>query len=123
VTSAVALVFLCIGSGAVAKETTGYQNQMNDNDDEVVATRPRRKMKPKAKWKRYRRPGKGALLTEVELAGALGEEVRTVRYWRYKGLIPYLSLGHRSIRFRLDAVLAALDKRQVKRRTFLQVPL
>jgi len=34
---------------------------MTSNHDEVVATRPRRKMKPRSKWKKYRRPGKGEL--------------------------------------------------------------
>jgi hypothetical protein len=94
-----------------------------DDNDEVVASRPRRKMKPKAQWKPYRRPGKGELLTEAELARALGEEERTVRNWRYKGMIPFLKLGHRSIRFRLDMVLEALDKRSLKKRFFYQQPL
>jgi hypothetical protein len=94
-----------------------------DDNNEVVATRPRRTMKARSKWKKYRRPGAGALLSETELARALGEEQRTVRNWRYRGLIPYLSFGHRSIRYRLDAVLAALDKRQIKKRHFYQQPL
>jgi hypothetical protein len=80
-------------------------------------------MKARSKWKKYHRPGKGELKSEAELARALGEEERTVRNWRYKGVIPYLMLGHRSIRYRLDAVLAALDKRQVKCRTSYQQPL
>jgi hypothetical protein len=80
-------------------------------------------MKPRSKWKKYRRPGRGELLTEAELARALGEEVRTVRNWRYKGIIPYLSLGHRQVRYRLDAVLTALEKRQIKKRRFYQQPL
>jgi hypothetical protein len=86
--------------------------------DEVVAAKKKRQMKPRIKWKKYRRPGKGELKSEAELARALGEEERTVRNWRYKGLIPYLSLGHRQVRFRLDAVLDALDKRQIKKRYF-----
>lgn len=80
-------------------------------------------MKPKAKWKKYHRPGHGELLTQAELARALGEAERTVAQWRYRGLIPYLKMGHRSIRFRLEAVLAALDKRTLKRRIFQQVSL
>jgi hypothetical protein len=86
---------------------------MNEND-EVVATRRRRKMKPRKQWKKYKRRGGGELKTEAELSRKLGEEERTVRNWRYKGMIPYLRLGHRSIRYRLDAVLAALEKRQIK---------
>jgi hypothetical protein len=97
---------------------------MTSNDsDEVVATKPKpkRKMKARSKWKRYRRPGKGELKSEAELARALGEEQRTVRNWRYRGLIPYLSLGHRSIRYRLPQVLEALEKRQInKKRHFYQ---
>jgi len=114
----------CFGGRGVANGTKGIGRLKNmDENDEVVAARPRRKMKPPARWKKYRRPGKGVLSSEAELARALGEELRTVRNWRYKGIIPYLSLGHRSIRYRLDAVLAALDKRQVKRRHFYQQPL
>ena len=86
---------------------------MNDTD-EVVAAKKKRRMKPRTKWKKYRRRGGDELKTEAELARKLGEEERTVRNWRYRGLIPYLSLGHRSIRYRLDAVLAALEKRSVK---------
>jgi hypothetical protein len=94
------------------------------DDDEVVATKPRRKMKPRSKWKKYHRPGKGELLTEAELARTLGETTRSIRNWRHKGIIPSLVLGHRSIRFRLDSVLAALDKRQVKgRRVFYEQPV
>jgi excisionase family DNA binding protein len=84
--------------------------------DEVVASRRRRKMKPRKRWKKYRRPGKGELLTLDELARALGETRRTIRNWRSKGVIPVLVLGHRSLRFRLAAVLEALRKREVKAR-------
>jgi len=90
---------------------------------EVVATRPRRKMKPRSKWKKYRRPGKGELDTEAELARKLGEEERTVRNWRYEGFIPYIKLGHRTIRYRLESVLAALEKKTVRKRYFYQQPL
>ena len=92
---------------------------MSDND-EVVASRPRRKMKPRSKWNIHTRPGKGALLTEVELARALGEMPRTIRNWRYRGLLPFVKCGHRSIRFRLDMVLEALEKRTIKRRHFYE---
>ena len=82
-----------------------------------------RNRKPRKKWKKYRRPGRGELLSISELARALGESVRTIRHWRTKGIIPTLVLGHKTIRFRLDAVLAALDKRQIKRRHFFQQPI
>ena len=95
---------------------------MSDND-EVVASRLRRTIKPRSQWKKYRRPGRGELLNIDELARALGESVRTVRNWRARGLIPVLVLGHKTLRFRLDAVLAALDKRQIKKRFFYQQPL
>jgi excisionase family DNA binding protein len=80
-------------------------------------------MKPRARWKKYERPGKGELLNVDELARALGESVRTIRNWKSKGLIPVLMLGHKTLRFRLDAVLAALEKRQIKKRYFYQQPL
>jgi hypothetical protein len=87
---------------------------MTADNDQVVASRPRRKLKPRKQWKKYYRPGEGELLTEAELARPLGETPRTIRNWRHKGIIPYLVLGHRSIRYRLDAVLAALGKREIK---------
>jgi excisionase family DNA binding protein len=94
---------------------------MDGSDDgEVVATRRRRKIKPRSKWRTHKRPGGGELLNIQELAAALGESVRTVRNWQHKGGIPYLRLGHRSIRFRLFAVLEALEKKTVKRRFFYQ---
>ncbi|MBA2271545.1 MAG: helix-turn-helix domain-containing protein [Chthoniobacterales bacterium] len=56
------------------------------------------------------------LSTEEEIAGALGESRRTVATLRRKGAIPYLSLGHRTVRFKLADVLAALEKRTIKAR-------
>ena len=96
---------------------------MLDQNGEVVATRPRRKIKPRSKWRKYKRPGGGELLNIQELAAALGETVRTIRNWQYKNIIPYLSLGKRQVRYRLDAVLAALEKRQIKKRFFTSQPL
>jgi hypothetical protein len=77
-------------------------------------------MKPRSKWKKYRRPGGGELLTEADLARALGERARTIRNWRHKGIIPTIVLGHRSIRFRLSDVLSSLQKRTLKKRYFNQ---
>ena len=96
---------------------------MLDENGEVVATRPRRKIKPRSKWRKYKRPGRGELLNIQELAAALGETVRTIRNWQYKNILPYLSLGKRQVRYRLDAVLAALEKRQIKKRFFTSQPL
>jgi hypothetical protein len=73
-----------------------------------------RHTKPRKRWKKYKRPGGGQLLILTELAVALGETERTVRRWKSMGLIPVLTLGHRSLRFRLGAVLLALEKRQIK---------
>jgi hypothetical protein len=87
---------------------------MLDKSKEVVATRRRRKIKPRKQWKKYRRPGHGVLQTVGELAAELGETERTIRGWRAKGIIPVLVLGHKTIRFRLDDVLEALRKRRVK---------
>jgi hypothetical protein len=92
---------------------------MNDID-EVVPSKPRRKMKPRSRWKKYKRPGHGELLSEPELAERLGEASKTVRHWRVNGIIPYMVLGHKTIRYRLENVLAALDKRQVKHRRFYE---
>jgi len=54
---------------------------MKIDNGEVLDTRPRRKMKPRSRWKKYRRPGKGELLTQAELARALGETPRTIMNW------------------------------------------
>jgi Helix-turn-helix domain len=97
---------------------------MLDDNGEVVASKPRRKMKRRRQWKKYRRPGRGELKTVTEIATALGETPRTIRNWRSKGIIPCIVLGHKTIRFRLDSVLTALERRQVKgRRVFYEQPL
>jgi len=83
-------------------------------------------MKPRSKWRPYHRPGKGLLKTEAEMARRLGEQQRTLRHWRLKGIVPAIVLGFRTIRYDEEAVMAALSKRQTKgssRRWFQQVPL
>ena len=75
-----------------------------------VANKRRRKIKPR----KYRRPGHGELLNIDELARKLGENVRTIRSWRSKRIIPALVLGHKTLRFELNDVLEALRKRRVK---------
>lgn len=54
------------------------------------------------------------LLTYQELARAKNMSVRSVRTLKYKGLIPYLQFGHRTIRFQLSRVEKALQKREVR---------
>jgi excisionase family DNA binding protein len=64
--------------------------------------------------RKIQRLGNGRLLTGDELAARLGESERIVTTLRHKGIIPYLKLGHRTIRYNEAAVMAALEKRQVK---------
>ncbi|MGI8435940.1 MAG: helix-turn-helix transcriptional regulator [Chthoniobacterales bacterium] len=59
---------------------------------------------------------RGLLLDAAQLADELGERERTIATLRKKGAIPYLSLGHRTVRFKLADVLAALEKRTIKPR-------
>lgn len=54
------------------------------------------------------------LLTYEELARAKNMSVREVRTLKYKGIIPYLELGHRTVRFQLSRVDKALQKREVR---------
>src|SRR5262249_21633490 len=101
-------------SGAYRRGTRKGATMTPDNEGEVVATRPRRKMKPRGRWKIHRRPGGGELDTEAELARKLGELQRTVRTWRLRGVIPHIRIGHKTIRYRLGPVLNALAKRESK---------
>jgi excisionase family DNA binding protein len=64
--------------------------------------------------KKHRRLGNGVLLTTEELATQLGESARSIRSWKHKGAIPYVNLGYRTHRFRLDDVLVALQRRTIK---------
>jgi len=54
------------------------------------------------------------LLNEQELADYLKVTVLKLRKLRYAGKIPYIKLGNKSVRFRLSAVLAALEKMERK---------
>jgi hypothetical protein len=89
----------------MSKNQTQSVGTKNKLDSKILREHVRRK---------YHRPGNGVLQTEAEIARALGEEVRTVRHWRHIGIIPWVSLGHRTIRLRLQDVLDALGKRTVK---------
>jgi len=60
------------------------------------------------------RRGGGVLLDEREMASVLGESSRSVRTWRKTGVIPAIVVGHRTVRFKLEDVLAALQKRVVR---------
>jgi hypothetical protein len=64
--------------------------------------------------RKINRLGNGRLLTSDELAVVLGESPRIVTTLRQKGIIPYLKLGHRTIRYNESAVMAALLEREVK---------
>ena len=70
--------------------------------------------KKRAHRQKYHRPCGGILLNEAELAKALGESRRTVRSWWHSRTIPGIVIGWRTVRFRLDAVLDSLSKREVK---------
>jgi excisionase family DNA binding protein len=54
------------------------------------------------------------LLNYPAIAGELRLPERYVRYLVSKGVIPYIRLGHKTIRFRLSDVERALKKREVK---------
>jgi hypothetical protein len=56
------------------------------------------------------------LLTDYELAAKLGTGFtpRNIAELRRAGKIPHISLGYRFKRYDLNAVLAALSKREIK---------
>ena len=55
------------------------------------------------------------LITEAELMAAIRlPNVHAVRLLRYKKKIPYVKMGHRTIRYSLPKVLKALEKLEVK---------
>jgi hypothetical protein len=59
----------------------------------------------------------GPLLTnKAGVAKAMTVSERTVDYWREQGIIPYLSLGNRFIRFDLNEVRQALERYKVEAR-------
>jgi len=76
--------------------------------------KPIQPMKTKTQPNNGARVARGVLLTGAQLAEALGVKERSVITWRQRGTIPYLSLGYRSIFYRLDAVEQALAKRQIR---------
>lgn len=50
------------------------------------------------------------LLRRREIASKCGVSPRTIDDWQKKGVIPFLRLGKRCIRFDLSRVLKALDR-------------
>ena len=56
----------------------------------------------------------GKLLTEEQLANILETSVYNVRHLRHRKKIPFIRLGHRSIRFDLVKVRKALEKYEVE---------
>jgi excisionase family DNA binding protein len=54
------------------------------------------------------------LLSYDQMAAELGIPVRTLREWVYAGVLPYLKLGHRTVKFQRSRVLKALAAREVK---------
>jgi hypothetical protein len=85
---------------------------MSKNQTQSVGTK--NKPDSKSERRKYHRPGNGVLQTEAEIAAALGEEPRTIRTWRHAGIIPGVVLGRRTVRYKFEDVLRALQKRTVK---------
>jgi excisionase family DNA binding protein len=54
------------------------------------------------------------LLGYEELAREIGLPIRTVRSLTYRGIIPHIRLGHRTVKFQPSKVQRALEKRTVK---------
>jgi excisionase family DNA binding protein len=55
-------------------------------------------------------------LTAKELAERLGEKVFTIQRWSRNKVIPTIKLGHRTVRFDYESVIAALLKKQGRAR-------
>ncbi len=57
------------------------------------------------------------LLDYRQLSEATNRPVRTLRDWAYKGKIPFLRVGHRTILFEASKVFEALERFEVKAAT------
>jgi hypothetical protein len=64
--------------------------------------------------RKFIRSGSGELLDTQGLALKLNESPFTVRDWRRKGIVPYLRLGHRTIRYFYPDVIRALERFAIK---------
>lgn len=56
----------------------------------------------------------GKLIDIKTLSEQIGEPERTLRNWVHCRKIPFLKIGHRTLRFELEKVRAALNKFEVK---------
>ena len=52
-----------------------------------------------------------ALVNRNQLSFELGVTTRTVRNWEIDGLLPSIRIGKRTVRYRIDDVIAFLKKR------------
>jgi DNA-binding transcriptional MerR regulator len=52
-----------------------------------------------------------ALVNREKLAFELGVTARTIRNWESEGLLPSIKIGKRTVRYRIDHVIAFLEKR------------
>jgi hypothetical protein len=67
-----------------------------------------------AKRRKVKRRGRGLLLNKRELADVLGEEERTIITWVRAGILPVISCGYRTQRFKLSDCIGALEKRTIQ---------
>jgi excisionase family DNA binding protein len=54
------------------------------------------------------------LLDYGQMAAELGVPVRSLRQLVYKGVVPHLRLGHRTVKFQRSQIEKALRRREVK---------
>jgi len=57
------------------------------------------------------------LLDYEQMAGELGVPIRSLRQMVYRGVIPHLRLGHRTVKFQRSRVVKALARREVRERS------
>lgn len=53
----------------------------------------------------------GDLLTAEEVAAHFRVKAETVRGWARQGIVPSIKLSHKMVRYRLDDVIEALQRR------------
>jgi hypothetical protein len=56
------------------------------------------------------------IVKEPEMADRAKIGERTLQELRYRGLIPYLPVGKRGVRYMVGSVMAALEKMQIQKR-------
>lgn len=52
-----------------------------------------------------------SLINRNQLACKLGVTARTIRNWELEGLLPSIKIGKRTVRYRIEHVIAFLEKR------------